>query len=135
MLFPSLRNLKDFTWFAVCLALALALLCLPYIQFSRAHVHLFDGVLVAHWHPVSAQDTGKSKTPAPFPQNPGHSHSLGDIVNLQAVQNNQGLPEIQALPCIEQEATDYSPPIKETIFCKIFISIPTGRSPPVMVLT
>jgi hypothetical protein len=109
------------------LSVVVTLLSLPYLHYSKAHIHVFNGAVVAHWHPESGleQATPDKKTPVA-----GHTHSLSDLLNLWHIQKNQGDPEQQQQALVFYSLTSVIPTVDLTNHgIDLFLS-PSGRSPP-----
>jgi len=130
MILKKINNLlRKFLRFSVCLSLSGQLVLLPYIYFSKTHLHKANGTVVAHWHPT--QIFGKENTNGKKPFT-GRNHSLAEIFNLWNVQKSQGIPATEYQTVIFITCELYLLPLKEEIQGEIFIFFPSGRSPPAM---
>jgi hypothetical protein len=130
MILKKISNLlRKFLRFSVCLFMSAQLLLLPYIYFSKAHLHRVNGTVVAHRHPTRILGKKNTNGKKPFT---GHNHSLAKIFNLWNVQKSQGIPATEYQPVILITCELYLHPLKEEIQGEIFVFFPSGRSPPAM---
>jgi len=130
MILKKTNNLlRKFLRFSVCLSLPGQLVLLPYLYFSKAHLHKANGTVVAHWHPTRILGKKNTNGKEPFA---GYNHSLAEIFNLWNVQKNLGIPVTEYQPVIFITCELYLPPLKEEIQGEIFVFFPSGRSPPAM---
>ena len=130
MILKKTNNLlRKFLRFSVCLSLSGQLLLLPYIYFSKTHLHRVNSTAVAHWHPTRILGKKNTNGKKPFA---GHNHSLAEIFNLWNVQKSQGIPATEYQPVIFITCELYLLPLKEEIQGEIFVFFPSGRSPPAM---
>jgi len=114
--------------FSVCLSLSGQLLLLPYIHFSRAHLHIINGVIVAHWHISKGLSEKNPDRKTPLAE---HNHPFVEIFNLW------GVGKIKCTPVSEYHAVlfitceiDLAPLSEEKILNQTTTSFPSGRSPP-----
>ncbi len=110
------------------LSVIAALLSLPYLNYSRAHLHVFYGAVVAHWHQengLAHAATGK-KTPVSR-----GNHSLSDLFNLWNIDKNQGAPAVQQQARIFYTLENKILAVDCTNHGTDLFRSPSGRSPPV----
>jgi len=123
------KNCRNLNQALASLAVIAAIVCLPSLHYSRAHLHYFYGVAIAHWHPgngLSPEQAGK-KTPVAE-----HNHALSDLFNLWNIEKHQGTPvdlaEAQIF-LVEQ----YSIPVTDSFLAGLDSQCsPSGRSPPAL---
>jgi len=130
MILKKINNfLRKFLRFSVCLSLSGQLLLLPYLHFSKAHLHMINGTIVAHWHISKGFSEKNPNSKKPFAR---HNHSLAEIFNLWNVRKSLGIPATEYQPVIFITCELHLPPLKEEIQGEIFVFFPSGRSPPAM---
>jgi len=128
MILKKINNLlRKFLRFSVCLSLSGQLLLLPYLHFSRAHLHVINGIIVAHWHTSKGFSEKNPDSKKPLA---AHNHPFVEIFNLWGVEKIRGTPETEYHAVIFIIWEIDLAPLSEKIPDQTIASFPSGRSPP-----
>jgi len=128
MILKKINNLLGkFLRFSVCLSLSGQLLLLPYLHFSKAHLHRINGTIIAHWHTSKGFSERNPDSKKPLAE---HNHPFVEIFNFWGVEKIKGTQAIEYNVIIFITCEIDLAPLSEEIPNEAITFFPSGRSPP-----